>query len=557
MEHHRHHDPYDDGRVPSGDAGHAYGPASANGQHGGHPALAGLDPRRNGAHHATHPGVHHATHPGGIDDRADAGRTIDVPPAPVTAYPAPQRAPTPKAERVNRNVLVIAGVVMGTIGLASVVFVQPNRGGATRTVAPPPETAPASYLDAPVRGAAPYDPAGGTSGGTPSGGAPGVASGSTTGALGPEVVSAGPDVASGANAYGRSAGSGYGAYPGAYPSTDAGYAPIQVPVQGAYVEVPSRPAPRPDPRRAAYEAALAAPLVAGDGPLAAGDDASPASPMGAAMAPGMAGAGGTALGVPDGLPATHQERFLAVARRAGGSASAPTARSRAAAAVVPSSATRLAVEAAPGPYALSAGTMLPAVLVTEINSDLPGDILAQVNRDVYDSESQRRLLVPRGSRLLGRYDHQLAMNQNRLLVAWTRLIFPDGRSVTLPGLQAVDGRGAGGLRDQVDRHGKRAFGTAALLSVVGAAAQLAQPGGGYGLLNGPSTGQVVAGAAGTQLAQVATQLLQRDLQVQPTIRIRQGMPFNVFLTTDLVFPGVYGGGAGGSDGMAGAWDGGR
>jgi type IV secretion system protein TrbI len=290
-------------------------------------------------------------------------------------------------------------------------------------------------------------------------------------------------------------------------------------------------------RQAAYDAALVAPLVA---PVAEA-----ASGVVAARAVDAAEDGAATVRAPAtmtpmtpsawGEPPTHQERFLAAARQ-GRATTGPQPPGRG---TVPSSARRLTVEASPGPHALSAGTMLPAVLVTEINSDLPGDILAQVSRDVYDSESQRRLLVPRGSRLLGRYDHQLAMTQNRLLVAWTRLVFPDGRSVPLPGLQAVDGRGAGGLRDQVDRHGRRAVGTAALLSLIGAGAQLAQPGGGYGLLAGPSAGQATAGAAGTQLAQVATQLLQRDLQAQPTIRIRQGMPFNVFLTTDLVFPAAY------------------
>ena len=83
------------------------------------------------------------------------------------------------------------------------------------------------------------------------------------------------------------------------------------------------------------------------------------------------------------------------------------------------------------------------------------------------------------------------------------------------------------------------FGTAALLSLIGAGVQLSQPHGGYGPWGAPSAGQAAAGAVGQQLAGVATQLLQRDLDVQPTIRIRQGAPFNVFLNADLTFPGPY------------------
>jgi type IV secretion system protein VirB10 len=148
-------------------------------------------------------------------------------------------------------------------------------------------------------------------------------------------------------------------------------------------------------------------------------------------------------------------------------------------------------------------------------------------------------LLPKGAKLLGRYHDQIGVGQNRLLLAWTRVLFPDGRSITLPGLPTTDPAGAGGVADQVDRHGRRAFGTAALLSLIGAGAQLSQPRGGYGPWGTPSAGEVAAGAVGQQLAMVATQLLQRDLDVQPTIRIRQGMPFNVFLTADLTFPGAY------------------
>jgi type IV secretory pathway VirB10-like protein len=159
---------------------------------------------------------------------------------------------------------------------------------------------------------------------------------------------------------------------------------------------------------------------------------------------------------------------------------------------------------------------------------------------VYDSRTQRTLLVPRGSKLIGKYDNQIAVAQNRLLVAWTRVILPDGRSVTLPGLQTKDRAGAGGVRDQVDQHQRQVFGTAALLSVIGAGVQLSQPNGGYGPWGAtPSAGQIAAAAAGQQLAEVASQMLRRQMDVQPTIRIRQGMPFNVFLNADLTFPAAY------------------
>jgi type IV secretion system protein VirB10 len=199
-----------------------------------------------------------------------------------------------------------------------------------------------------------------------------------------------------------------------------------------------------------------------------------------------------------------------------------------------------AVEPAPGPCAIQAGTVIPAVLVTAIDSDLPGDVLAQVARDVYDSRTQQTLLIPRGSRLIGHYDTRVGAGQDRLLVSWTRVLLPDGRSVTLPGLETKDRAGAGGLHDRVDRHTGRTLGTAALLSLIGAGVQLSQPRGGYGPLGVyPSPGQVAAGTVGQEFADVATQMLRQNIGLPSTVRIRQGMPFNVFLTTDLAFETPY------------------
>jgi type IV secretory pathway VirB10-like protein len=276
-------------------------------------------------------------------------------------------------------------------------------------------------------------------------------------------------------------------------------------------------------RAAAYQAALEAPLFA---PSAAAQTATLVRGAGSASPtftePAPAATPATAPGRPAEAMWGRHQAFMAEAAR-GGTRGVHTS-----------------VDSAPGPYALQEGTLIPAVFVTEVNSDLPGAVLAQVARDVYDSRTQRTVLIPAGSRLVGAYEHQLAVGQDRLLVAWTRVIFPDGRSITLPGLETKDAAGAGGVRDRVDRHTRQVFGTATLLSLVGAAVQLSQPNGGYGLLGAvPSAGQVAAGAAGQQLAQVATQMLQRNMDVQPTIRIRQGTTFNVFVSADLTFPAPY------------------
>jgi type IV secretory pathway VirB10-like protein len=156
---------------------------------------------------------------------------------------------------------------------------------------------------------------------------------------------------------------------------------------------------------------------------------------------------------------------------------------------------RTSVDPAPGPYTIQAGTLIPAVLLTGIDSDLPGEVLAQVSRDVFDSRTMQILLVPKGSKLLGKYEDRVAVGQNRLLVAWSRVIFPDGRSVNLPGLETKDENGAGGLYDEVDRHTRQVFGTATLLSLISAGVQLSQPRGSIGLYGVvPSAGGVRSAA---------------------------------------------------------------
>ena len=180
---------------------------------------------------------------------------------------------------------------------------------------------------------------------------------------------------------------------------------------------------------------------------------------------------------------------------------------------------------------LAAGTLIPALLETEVNSDLPGPLLAQVSRDVYDLR-QTTVVVPRGSRLLGRYDNRIAVGQRRLLIAWTRLTLPDGSSFDLPGLPGTDAAGAAGLTADVQNHLLRLFGDALLLSLLAAGADLSQPAS-PNLTLAPTAGSVASAAVGQQLADVGLQLVHRDLAVQPTLRLAAGTPFTVFVNGDL------------------------
>jgi type IV secretory pathway VirB10-like protein len=189
---------------------------------------------------------------------------------------------------------------------------------------------------------------------------------------------------------------------------------------------------------------------------------------------------------------------------------------------------------------LPAGTLIPALLLTEVSSDLPGNLLAQVSRDVYDFR-QETVLIPSGTRLLGRYDSQVALGQSRLLVAWTRVVLPDGSGFDLPGLPGTGAGGAAGLAGSVDRHVLRAFGDALLLSLLSAGAQLSQPQP-TGLAAAPSAGNVAAAALGQELSAAGIELLRRDISIQPTLRLPAATAFLVFVNGDLDLAPIFAGG---------------
>lgn len=189
--------------------------------------------------------------------------------------------------------------------------------------------------------------------------------------------------------------------------------------------------------------------------------------------------------------------------------------------------------AAVSPFEMKAGTVIPAVMLGGINSDLPGQILGQVSENVYDTKTGRHLLIPQGSRLVGTYDNAVTMGQNRVLVVWKRVIFPDASSLDLDFMPGSDQGGYAGFRDRVNNHYGKIFGSALMLSLFSAGIQVSQPRN-QSILDNPSYGQTAAGAVGQQLGLAGTQLMQRNLRIQPTLEIRPGYRFNVTVTKDLI-----------------------
>jgi len=190
------------------------------------------------------------------------------------------------------------------------------------------------------------------------------------------------------------------------------------------------------------------------------------------------------------------------------------------------------------PYVLQAGSLIPATLIGGINSELPGQLTALVRQNVYDSIRGRYLLIPQGTKLILTYDAHVAYGQSRVLVAVKRLIFPNGNSMNLQGMPGVDSAGFAGFHDEVDNHYVRLFGSGAMMGLISAGFQLSQPQQ-SNMLTAPSASQVMGAAMGQQMGEVAMGMMNKNMEIAPTLLIRPGYQFNVQVTADMVFPGSY------------------
>ncbi len=183
------------------------------------------------------------------------------------------------------------------------------------------------------------------------------------------------------------------------------------------------------------------------------------------------------------------------------------------------------------PYQVMAGTVVAGALVTGIKSDLPGDVIATVTEPVYDTATGKFLLIPQGSRILGRYNSQVAYGQSRVQVVWNRIILPDTSSLTLDNLAGTDPAGYAGLEDDVDYHWGRIFAGAALTTLLGVGAELAAP---ENRQDGDRI--IIAGRDSAQdsINQVGQEMTRRNMNIQPTLTERPGLPVRIIVNRDLV-----------------------
>jgi type IV secretion system protein VirB10 len=191
------------------------------------------------------------------------------------------------------------------------------------------------------------------------------------------------------------------------------------------------------------------------------------------------------------------------------------------------------------PYELRAGFVIPGTLISGINSQLPGQIMAQPSQDVFDTATGKYKLFPQGSRLVGTYSSDVVYGQARVLVAWQRIIFPDGKAMDIGAMPGADSAGYAGFKDQVDNHYARIFGSALLMSAITAGVAYSQQNQNTGSLYAPNAQSTLSSALGQQLGQATVQMITKNMNIAPTLEIRPGYRFNILVTKDLTLSKPY------------------
>ncbi|MEL6473091.1 MAG: TrbI/VirB10 family protein, partial [Pseudomonadota bacterium] len=192
------------------------------------------------------------------------------------------------------------------------------------------------------------------------------------------------------------------------------------------------------------------------------------------------------------------------------------------------------LETPASPHQVMAGTIIAATLLTGLNSDLPGQVVAQVSEPVYDTVTGQTLLIPQGARLIGRYDSLVAYGQSRALLVWTRIVMPDGSSIRIDNLPALDVRGYAGLKDKVDHHAWRLMQGVALSTVLSVGAELARD-------EDDDIARAITDGVQGGINDAGQQIVRRQLNVQPTLTIRPGWRLRIIANKDIILRPYQGG----------------
>lgn len=179
-------------------------------------------------------------------------------------------------------------------------------------------------------------------------------------------------------------------------------------------------------------------------------------------------------------------------------------------------------------FEIMAGTFIPATLITGINSDLPSNSVAVVRENVYDTVTGNHLLIPKGTKIIGRYDSGVSFGQDRLLIVWQRLIFPNGKYIGLDNMGGIDLSGYAGFKGKVNNHFLKLLQAVVLSSAMGAGTAIVTD-------NDEDDWRSEAGkGAGQVILDFGNKMGEKILNRQPTIEIKQGYRFNIMVQSDLI-----------------------
>lgn len=187
-------------------------------------------------------------------------------------------------------------------------------------------------------------------------------------------------------------------------------------------------------------------------------------------------------------------------------------------------------------FELKTGHIIHGIMVTGVNSDLPGQVLGQISRNVYDTVTGKHLLIPMGTKIYGIYDSNVTYGQNRLLLVWQRLVFPNGYTLELENIQGADLMGQAGFKGKVNNHFLKLLRSVLLSSAITAATSRldnVNVNVDTGSKSRVSIG-TGASAASEKIQSIGEKLVEKDLNRQPTIYVKKGYKFNIIVNKDIV-----------------------
>ena len=183
------------------------------------------------------------------------------------------------------------------------------------------------------------------------------------------------------------------------------------------------------------------------------------------------------------------------------------------------------------PFVVFEGTTIDTVLVTRLDGEFAGPLKVMVANPIY-SQDRQHLLIPEGTFILGDVQKVAGLGQKRLAVTFHRLLMPDGYSVDLDQFHGLDQAGATGLKDKVNNHYVEIFGASIALGVIAGAAEATNLNQGY---NETGAEAYQSGIA-SSLSQSSANVLDRFINIPPTITIREGHRIKVYITQDMLLP---------------------